>query len=256
MIAVHTPESLGNLSRFDLRKLHASLGLVVPVDSRTREGCEARILRAQPQKVKKPLANLAPRSEEDKEPLNHGDNGRGRVAPNNNSFASVIAPIESELVRNLSDLDLLYQQEREVQLAIELTAVGSKEEEIGCKKLQTIEGRITELEDRIQKTTTPAPASPKIWDKATSDVAIGDCIQMPLHPYWVVADKEQMSDGRTRLLVRASSGHAEEWYLPAPQRVWSLDEIERAIAQLKADILNPKKPCDRPVALNGQPCLF
>ena len=239
MIAVHTPESLGNLSRFDLRKLHASLGLVVPVASRTREGYEARILRA---------ANPAPQATgEEDPPTNRGDSGRGRVAPNNNSFASVIAPIESELVRNLSDLDLLYQQEREVQLAIELTAVGSKEEEIGCKKLQTIEGRITELEDRIQKTTTPAPASPKIWDKATSDVAIGDCIQMPLHPYWVVADKEQMSDGRTRLLVRASSGRSEEWYLPAPQRVWSLDEIERAIVQLKADILNPKKLCDRPI---------
>lgn len=240
MIAVHTPES---------RKLHASLGLVVPVDSRTREGYEARILRA---------ANPAPQATgEEDPPTDRGDSGRGRVAPNNNSFASVIALIESELVRNLSDLDLLYQQEREVQLAIELTAVGSKEEEIGCKKLRTIEGRITKLEDRIQEITTPVPVLlPKIWDKATSDVAIGDCIQMPLHPYWVVADKEQMSDGRTRLLVRASSGRSEEWYLPAPQRVWSLDEIERAIVQLKADILNPKKLCDRPVALNGQPCLF
>ena len=255
---VHTQETLNSLTRFDLRKLHAELGLVVPVASRTREGYEARILRAQSQKVKKSLAAIAPQAEEDKEPPNRGDNGRGRVAPNNNSFASVIAPIESELVCSLSDLDFLYQQETQIQLAIELTTVGSKEEEIGRKKLRTIEGKITELEDRIQKITAPVPVPvslPKIWDKATSEVAIGDRIRMPFHPIWVVADKEQMDDGRTRLLVRASSGRSEEWYLPA-QRVWSLDEIEQAIAQLKADILSPKKLCDRPVESHGQPCLF
>ena len=240
---VHTQETLNSLSRFDLRKLHAGLGLVVPVASRTREGYEARILRAQSQKVKKPLAAIAPRSEGDKEPPpNRGDNGRNRLAPNNNSFASVIAPIESELACSLNDLDFLCQHEMQIQLAIELTAVGSKEEEIGRRKLRTIEGKITELEDRIQKITDPVPVPaslPKIWDKATSEVAIGDRIRMPFHPIWVVADKEQMSDGRTRLLVRASSGHAEEWYLP--QRVWSLDEMEQAIAQLKSDILSPKK---------------
>ncbi len=90
---------------------------------------------------------------------------------------------------------------------------------------------------------------PRIWEKATSEVAIGDYIKMPYHPVWLVADKEQMDDGCTRLVVRASSGHSEEWYLPAPptQPTWSLDEIEEAIAKLKADILNPTTLLDRPI---------
>lgn len=120
---------------------------------------------------------------------------------------------------------------------------------------QKVEEPITpQPEPQSEPSKTPASAVlPKIWDKVTKDVAIGEFIKMPYQPVWVVTDKEQMTDGRTRLAVRTPSNtQVDQWYLPAPsvqpvERVWSLDEIEEAIAQLKDDILNPKKLLDRPV---------
>jgi hypothetical protein len=109
-------------------------------------------------------------------------------------------------------------------------------------------------EQESEPANSAAPtALPKIWDKVSSEVAIGEYIRMPCHPVWVVADKTVMDDGRTRLVVRTpAGGQVEEWYLPAPllestEAVWSLDQLEEAIASLKQDILNPKKLLARPV---------
>jgi len=111
-------------------------------------------------------------------------------------------------------------------------------------------------EQESEPATPPAPSTlPKIWDKVSTEVAIGEYIRMPCHPVWVVADKTLMDDGRIRLVVRTPTGsQTEEWYLSAPapllesaEAVWSLAQIEEAIAQLKEDILNPKKLLDRPV---------
>lgn len=243
MIPVHTQETLNSLSWNDIRNLPASLELTATETSRTRRDYEARILEAQPQKVEEPIAQLAPQSAEEDEPPNRGDNGRGRLRPNNNSFAALIAPVETNLVRSQSDLGFLYQQEKEAQIAIERTEIGSIGEEIGYKHLRNVEAKISKLESGVQVLTSPLP---KIWDKASPDAAIGDYIRMPSHPIFTVADKEGMNDGRTRLLVCPStgSGRSEEWYLDAPhpvERVWSLDEIEEAIAQLKGDIINPNQ---------------
>jgi hypothetical protein len=114
----------------------------------------------------------------------------------------------------------------------------------------------SQLEQENEPATSPALSTlPKIWDKVSSEVAIGEYIGMPYHPLWVVAGKTLMDDGRIRLVVRTPAGsQVEEWYLPAPaplvkpvEEVWSLDQIEEAIASLKDDILNPKKLLDRPV---------
>lgn len=141
------------------------------------------------------------------------------------------------------NLDLLFEKELKAQLAIERTVEGSPEEEAAYSRLRKVDASIAKVEEAI------ARSCPRIWKKADPGMTIGDCVKTPFHPIWVVADKGELADGRTRILVRPSTGssRSEEWYLDAPPAAnWSLDEIESAIAQLKADI-GLGRLLDRPV---------
>lgn len=248
MITPHTQESLKSLSWDEVRSLHASLGLAATATSRTRRDYESRILEAQPQKVEEPITQTATpliaqtTQTTDDQPPGRGD-GRGRVEPEN-WFADLFTPKESETQKLQGELDLLIEQELNAQLAIECTVKGSPEEVTAYSHLRKVEANIAEVEEAI------ARSYPRIWEKADPGMAIGDYVRIPFHPIAVVTVKEEMSDGRTRILVRTGN-HSEEWYLPAPlispvESVWSLDQIEEAIAQLKSDI-GSSKLLDRPV---------
>lgn len=57
-------------------------------------------------------------------------------------------------------------------------------------------------------------ATPKIWDRATGRVDIGDRICVPFTPIMEVVDKDVYPNGQTRLLVKPNSGsYTEEWLL-------------------------------------------
>ena len=251
MITPHTQESLKSLSWDEVRSLHTSLGLAATATSRTRGHYEFRILEAQPQKVEEPIAQattqttaqtatqLIAQTTDDQPPGR--DDSRGRVEPEN-WFADLFTPKESETQKLQGELDLLIEQELKAQLAIERTPEGSPEEVTAYSHLRKVEANIAEVEEVI------ARSYPRIWDKADPGMAIGDYARIPFHPIAVVTVKEEMSDGRTRILVRTGN-HSEEWYLPAPlisEPIWSLDQIEEAIAQLKSDI-GLSKLLDRPV---------
>ena len=243
MITPHTQESLKSLSWDEVRSLHTSLGLAATATSRTRRDYESRILEAQPQKAEEPIAQTTAQATDDQPP----GLGDCRVQPEN-WFADLFTPKESETQKLQGNLDLLVEQELKAQLVIECTVKGSPEEVTAYSHLRKVEANIAEVEEAIVR------SYPQIWDKADRGMAIGDYVEIPFHPVAVVVDKEQMGDGRIRILVHpfTGSGHSEEWYLESPPApVWSLDEIEEAIAQLKADI-NPGKLLDRPILFGNR----
>lgn len=57
-------------------------------------------------------------------------------------------------------------------------------------------------------------STPKIWDRATGRVNVGDYINAPFTPVMQVIDKDVYPNGQTWLLVKPNSGsYTEEWLL-------------------------------------------
>ena len=57
-------------------------------------------------------------------------------------------------------------------------------------------------------------SAPQIWDKATASAQVGDYIRMPFVPVMLVADRDELEDGRVWLLLKpATASYTEEWLL-------------------------------------------
>lgn len=69
-----------------------------------------------------------------------------------------------------------------------------------------------------QQTQSVQVSTPKTWDRATTNVNIGDIIHAPFMPVMQVIDKDIYPDGQTWLLVKPTSGSiTEEWVIEAEE---------------------------------------
>ena len=57
-------------------------------------------------------------------------------------------------------------------------------------------------------------SAPQIWDKATASAQVGDYIRMLFTPVMLVADRDELEDGRVWLLLKpVTASYTEEWLL-------------------------------------------
>ena len=65
----------------------------------------------------------------------------------------------------------------------------------------------------IQRSETQVSV-PQIWDKPTASAQVGDYIRVPFTPVMLVADRDELEDGRVWLLLKpVTASYTEEWLL-------------------------------------------
>ena len=68
---------------------------------------------------------------------------------------------------------------------------------------------LTEIQRTIAQVSVP-----QIWDKATASAQVGDYIRVPFTPVMLVADRDELEDGRVWLLLKpVTASYTEEWLL-------------------------------------------